>query len=294
MRRVRTRHTSRFTVVPNDLAQHTDLSLRARGLGLLLLSLPDGADISIRGLATRLNEGETVIARALRELETVGYLTRRVVRLTDGRVVTRTTVRDVPATEDEQSPDQGASHTTHEPPAAAPEAAPEPKPDAATPSTPSAEPTAPAPRTTRPPAQPLAPAALTAGTRLLIDLAAREPRLTVTAAALPDLAALCEQALSANVDPAEIHRVLAACLPVEIRSPAALIRHRLAEHLPVWRAAASLRALRAAHAPAPSGGLRLDAAPGRARFVECGDCGRPLRTATGDGLCGDCRVHCAA
>ncbi|RMI41021.1 helix-turn-helix domain-containing protein [Actinomadura harenae] len=294
MRRVRTRHTSRFTVVPNDLAQHTHLSLRARGLGLLLLSLPDGADVSIRGLATRLNEGEIAIGRALRELETAGYLTRRVIRLTDGRVITRTTVRDIPTTENEQPTDQDVPDATHEPPTAAPEPAPEPAPDAANPSTPPAEPTPPTPQTTRPAAQPLAPAALTAGTRLLINLAAREPRLTITAAALPELAALCEQALAADITPDQIHRTLTSNLPTEIRSAAALIRHRLTQHLPVWKAAAAIRDRQKASPATTQHGLHIAPSPAAARWTECADCARPLRAATPDGLCGNCRDDLAA
>jgi len=42
--RVRHRHTARFTVVGNHLAQHPDLSAVAIGLGVHILSLPDRPD----------------------------------------------------------------------------------------------------------------------------------------------------------------------------------------------------------------------------------------------------------
>ncbi len=87
---VTVRHTERFTVVGNHLAQHGELSLTAIGLAVHIQSLPQGARVDIRTLAARFPEGETRIAAALRELEAHGYLERTRVRLPDGRVVTRT------------------------------------------------------------------------------------------------------------------------------------------------------------------------------------------------------------
>ncbi|MGA6170729.1 hypothetical protein ACPEIF_10820 [Streptomyces sp. NPDC012600] len=84
------RHTDRFTVVGNHLAQHTELSLTAIGLGVHIQSLPAGTKVGIKSLTARFPEGETRIACALRELEAHGYLHRTRVRLTNGRMVTRT------------------------------------------------------------------------------------------------------------------------------------------------------------------------------------------------------------
>ncbi|MFE9701391.1 hypothetical protein [Streptomyces sp. NPDC006270] len=83
-------HTSRFTVVGNHLAQHTELSLTAIGIGVHIQSLPIGSKVGIKALTARFTEGETRIASALRELETHGYLYRTRVRPAHGRVVTRT------------------------------------------------------------------------------------------------------------------------------------------------------------------------------------------------------------
>ncbi|KOV95304.1 DNA-binding protein, partial [Streptomyces sp. NRRL B-3648] len=85
-----TRHTTRFTVIGNHLAQHPDLSLLAIGLACHIQSLPPGARVGIKTLAARFPEGATRIAAALRELETHGYLRRERTRVPDGRIVTRT------------------------------------------------------------------------------------------------------------------------------------------------------------------------------------------------------------
>lgn len=49
---VRARHTDRFTVVGNHLAQHRELTLTAIGLAVHIQSLPDGARVDIKTLAT--------------------------------------------------------------------------------------------------------------------------------------------------------------------------------------------------------------------------------------------------
>ncbi len=57
-----TRHTTRFTVIGNRLAQHPELSLLAIGLGVHIQSLPAGARVDIKSLAARFPEGTTRIA----------------------------------------------------------------------------------------------------------------------------------------------------------------------------------------------------------------------------------------
>ncbi|WP_406365809.1 helix-turn-helix domain-containing protein [Streptomyces sp. NBC_00645] len=87
---INVRHSTRFTVVGNHLAQHRELTLTAIGLALHIQSLPEGARVDIKSLAARLPEGEARIASALRQLEAHGYLSRRRERLPSGRVVTHT------------------------------------------------------------------------------------------------------------------------------------------------------------------------------------------------------------
>ncbi|GAA4540015.1 hypothetical protein GCM10023097_07550 [Streptomyces collinus] len=86
-----TRHTTRFTVIGNHLAQHPELSLLAIGLSVHIQSLPAGSRIDIKSLTARFPEGTTRIAAALRELEAHGYLRRTRERVPDGRIITRTT-----------------------------------------------------------------------------------------------------------------------------------------------------------------------------------------------------------
>lgn len=70
---VNTRHTTRFTVIGNHLAQHPVMSLTAIGLATHIQSLPAESRVDIKTLADRFDEGETRIAAALREIEAHGY-----------------------------------------------------------------------------------------------------------------------------------------------------------------------------------------------------------------------------
>ncbi|MEU6928502.1 hypothetical protein AB0A05_04990 [Streptomyces sp. NPDC046374] len=87
---VNVRHTTRYTVVGNHLAQHRELSLLAKGLALYLQSLPAGASVGIKAIAALHPESELRVAAAMRELEKHGYLARTRERLPDGRFVPRT------------------------------------------------------------------------------------------------------------------------------------------------------------------------------------------------------------
>ncbi|MFJ8937188.1 hypothetical protein ACIRL0_15995 [Streptomyces sp. NPDC102365] len=74
---LRYRHTERYTVVGNHLAQHPRLSAVAIGFGVYIQSLPDGAPVTVKALTLRFLEGEVTVAKALRELEREGYLVRQ-------------------------------------------------------------------------------------------------------------------------------------------------------------------------------------------------------------------------
>jgi hypothetical protein len=63
------------------------LSLKAKGLHSLMLSLPDQWDFSLKGLAKISRDGESCIGTALKELEKHGYLTRRHIRDNKGKYV---------------------------------------------------------------------------------------------------------------------------------------------------------------------------------------------------------------
>ncbi|WP_031147548.1 hypothetical protein [Streptomyces xanthophaeus] len=120
------KHTTRFVVVGNHLAQHPSMSLVAIGLATPIQSLPAGTRIGIKRLAERFPEGEVRIAAALRELEAYGYLERVRVRLETGQVVTRTVSYNRPRGTSPEDPPPNP--TPPKPTAPAP--APQPLPDA--------------------------------------------------------------------------------------------------------------------------------------------------------------------
>ncbi|MPY52397.1 hypothetical protein [Streptomyces acidicola] len=103
---VRTRLTADFTVIANALAQRRGSAVTV-GVAAYILSLPDGAIVSIAALCAHFTEGEILISRALRELEAAGYLERRRERGPDGQVRTRTCFYDVPRPERQPTPPPG-------------------------------------------------------------------------------------------------------------------------------------------------------------------------------------------
>lgn len=63
-----------FTTINNEFLRNQDLSLKAKGLLTLMLSLPDNWDYSISGLVAICKEGRSAIEAALAELKEAGYL----------------------------------------------------------------------------------------------------------------------------------------------------------------------------------------------------------------------------
>jgi hypothetical protein len=75
-----------YTVMSNYHLRDTALSLKAIGLLSKMLSLTEEWDYTTRGLASICKEGVDAIGAALKELETRGYLVRRQVRDSRGRI----------------------------------------------------------------------------------------------------------------------------------------------------------------------------------------------------------------
>lgn len=65
-----------FTIVSNAIIRDARLSLKARGLGIWLLSHTDGWRLSIRSISTQVGTGVEAVQSALQELEREGYLIR--------------------------------------------------------------------------------------------------------------------------------------------------------------------------------------------------------------------------
>ena len=76
----RVEKTKDFTVMSNHHLRNVSLSLKAKGLLSLMLSLPDNWDYTTKGLAHICKDGVDSISSAIKELEKQGYLTRRRLR----------------------------------------------------------------------------------------------------------------------------------------------------------------------------------------------------------------------
>ena len=66
-----------FTAMSNHHLQNRGLSLRAKGLLSLMLSLPDDWEYSLKGLAAISLEGVDAIRTIVEELEAASYIVRR-------------------------------------------------------------------------------------------------------------------------------------------------------------------------------------------------------------------------
>lgn len=305
------RHTDRFTVVGNHLAQHTGLSTVAVGLAVRIQSLPQGTEIGIKALAARLPEGEKLIATALRELEAHGYLRRARTRLPNGRIVTRTVfcnqptallrprvaarppaepqvpppVQD-PAPEPPAAPEPGAPQTPA-PPDVQQEQAQEQAPEAPAPAPQDHAPyvvLVPPPTAPRQPSPPLPqPRELTAelhraATALLGDLRRHAHQLVLSENDIRQLAPAVAAWLERDTRPDTIRHALTNDLPQPLRHPAKLLKHRLTALIP----------------PSLPGPDDLTA-PVRPRiavtpFQTCDGCERAFRSPA-PGHCRDCRAE---
>ncbi|MCX4806294.1 helix-turn-helix domain-containing protein [Streptomyces sp. NBC_01214] len=197
----RHRHTDRFTVVGNHLAQHPRLSAVALGLAVYIQSVPDGVSVTAKALTLRFREGETTIRRALNELEEAGYLERRRIPLGGGRFATRTLAYDKPGC------------------ALVPEAAPVP-----------AQPAVPRTEAEPVPTAPTGPAA-----DLLARLRTVDARLILSVRDVQRLSPAVEEWLARHATAEQITRTLTANLPpapIPIHHPPRFLEHRLTTLLP--------------------------------------------------------------
>ncbi|MEV7541672.1 helix-turn-helix domain-containing protein [Streptomyces sp. NPDC089915] len=261
--------------VGDHLSRHPELSLLAIGLAVHIRSLPDGSPVGIKSLAERFPEGEVRIAGGLRELEAAGYLERRRVRTGGGRVVTRTVFYSRPAA---VPPPDGPPPPPPPPPPADRAPLPEPVP------VPVPSPVAEAPAPDREPVAvggvvrlPEAPGPSGPVRREALELLARlrtdDPRLLLSERDVRRLAPDLSTWLERGAEPEAVRRVLAAGLPADMRSPAAVLGYRLRAGLPPELPR---------EAPPPR--------PGRYRpdpFQTCDGCERAFRAPV-PGRCDDC------
>jgi hypothetical protein len=250
---VRTRLTADFTVIANALAQRRGSAVTV-GVATYILSLPDGAPVSIAALCAHFTEGEILISRALKDLEIAGYLERRRERGPGGHIRTRTFFHGVP-----------------------PGTAGSPKPPKRP--TPPPRPCLPEAVEAPPPLPPPAPVAVAVAVEadpqaavILASLRIVDPRLILSRRDITQLAPAVTRWLAAGVGPAQITDLLTVGLPPRLLArPARILAFRLRETpLPVP----------AAPRPAPR--------PPVVPMQNCGGCERAFRAAE-PGRCRDCR-----
>lgn len=113
----RVERTRDYTVMSNYHLKDTGLTLKAKGLLSMMLSLPDEWNYTTRGLASICKESVETIGKTLRELESAGYLTRRQLRGKNGRITdTEYTIFEKPVKpQPEPAPPDTASPGTENP-----------------------------------------------------------------------------------------------------------------------------------------------------------------------------------
>lgn len=93
---IRVQKTQNYTVMSNHHLRNKELSLKAKGLMSLMLSLPPDWDYSVSGLVAICKEAHTSIRSALRELEENNYLIRKRTNSEKGYFVYEYTLYEIP------------------------------------------------------------------------------------------------------------------------------------------------------------------------------------------------------
>ena len=100
-----------YTVMSNVHLRDKKLSLKAKGLLAMILTLPDDWHYSVDGLAAISKESRASINSGLKELETAGYLTRRQLRDEKGHLTnTEYTIYEEPRSPCVNYPTAGNPH----------------------------------------------------------------------------------------------------------------------------------------------------------------------------------------
>ena len=108
----RIERTRDYTVMSNHHLKDSALSLKAKGLLSMMLSLPDEWNYTTRGLAKICKEGVDAIGGALKELEKAGYIVRRQLRGPGGRISdTEYTIYEKPRPHAEEPPEEPGPDT---------------------------------------------------------------------------------------------------------------------------------------------------------------------------------------
>lgn len=110
---VRVNKNSNYTVMSNIHLKDRNLTLKAKGLLSVILSLPDDWDYSVKGLASISKEKESAIESTLKELKENGYLiiTKKMPDETrSGRIEYEWDFYEMPQTEKQELKKQGVEN----------------------------------------------------------------------------------------------------------------------------------------------------------------------------------------
>ncbi|MEU8948819.1 hypothetical protein [Streptomyces sp. NPDC048489] len=263
MRIKRTKHASAFTIIPNAIAQHRRLSLTARGLLGLFLSLPEITSETVKELTEDVAEGQKRVTDAMKELQTAGYVVCTRVQNDRGHWSTHVEVFDLPqlsAVEPEpESPKSGRpklriaglnpfgeKNQGKNPPTPVVD------------TTPSATADEVGGDDIQDPNSNIGRAA-----GLLTRLGMAVPALKMKPSDVMALAPLAAEWIARGATELQIRNELAEGLPTPVKSPRSLVANRLERKMP----------------PVPVPVVRL---------VDCAECGHPLPRGQQAGICGRC------
>lgn len=86
MKKYITKKEKGFVQIPNSILSDPNISLKAKTVLAIMLSLPDNWDFSIEGISGKCKESKDCIAKAVNELIEAGYVIRTKTRGADGRI----------------------------------------------------------------------------------------------------------------------------------------------------------------------------------------------------------------
>lgn len=96
---IRVEKNRNYTVINNEFLRNKDLSLKAKGLLAVCLSLPDTWNWSIAGLVAICKESITSVRSSLKELEEHGYVTILKTKDDKGRFIYEYTIYETPVSD---------------------------------------------------------------------------------------------------------------------------------------------------------------------------------------------------
>lgn len=109
--------TKDYTIMSNHHLRNTSLTLKAKGLQSLFLSLPPDWDFTLAGLTYICQDGISSVRSGIAELEKHGYLTRRRIREANGQLSDiEYTIHEIPQKPDEPNADNSGPPVDNPPP----------------------------------------------------------------------------------------------------------------------------------------------------------------------------------